>query len=88
MHTLDLSRARWRKSSRSNGGSDGNCVEVAFEELSWRKSSRSNGGNDGACVEVAFAGTAVAVRDSKDPAGPVLAFPESSWRTFRSGRRE
>jgi hypothetical protein len=40
----------------------------------WRKSSRS-GGNGGQCVEVAcnLPGI-VAVRDSKDPAGPALAF--------------
>jgi hypothetical protein len=35
----------------------------------WRKSSRS-GGNGGACVELASVG---AVRDSKDPAGPILS---------------
>lgn len=28
--TVDLSRATWRKSSRSGGGGNGNCVEVAF----------------------------------------------------------
>lgn len=34
----------------------------------WRKSSRS-GGNNGACVELTNVG---AVRDSKNPVGPVL----------------
>jgi hypothetical protein len=34
----------------------------------WRKSSRS-GGNGGACVELASVG---AIRDSKNPTGPVL----------------
>lgn len=37
--------------------------------LSWRKSSHS-GGNGGQCVEVAS--TLNALRDSKNPAGPVL----------------
>ncbi|WBB92715.1 DUF397 domain-containing protein [Verrucosispora sp. WMMC514] len=48
----------------------------------WRKSSRSNS-NGGACVEVAdnLPGL-VAVRDSKDPAGPVLAFTPAAWRAF------
>ncbi|GIJ23069.1 DUF397 domain-containing protein [Micromonospora lutea] len=48
----------------------------------WRKSSRSNS-NGGACVEVAdnLPGV-VAVRDSKDPAGPVLAFTRTAWRAF------
>ena len=36
--------------------------------LRWRKSSRSSG-QGGECVELAFAG---AVRDSKNPAGPIL----------------
>lgn len=30
MSTVDLSGARWRKSSRSNGEAGSNCVEVAF----------------------------------------------------------
>ena len=37
--------------------------------MSWRKSSRS-GGNGGNCVEVV--NTLDALRDSKNPAGPVL----------------
>ncbi|MDG4779588.1 DUF397 domain-containing protein [Micromonospora sp. WMMD961] len=48
----------------------------------WRKSTRS-GGNGGECVEVAdnLPGI-VAVRDSKDPHGPTLAFPSAAWATF------
>ncbi|GHJ29404.1 hypothetical protein TPA0910_38370 [Streptomyces hygroscopicus subsp. sporocinereus] len=48
----------------------------------WRKSSYSN--NDGGiCVEVAdnLPGI-VPVRDSKNPDGPVLIFPNDSWSTF------
>lgn len=37
----------------------------------WRKSSHSGAGAE-ACVEVADLGRAVGLRDSKDPAGPVL----------------
>lgn len=37
---------------------------------SWRTSSYSTGGGN-QCVEVAAFGDAVAVRDSKDPHGPV-----------------
>ena len=48
----------------------------------WRKATRSssNGGN---CVEVAdnLPGV-VAVRDSKDPAGPALTFEPAAWRAF------
>lgn len=55
---------------------------VDFTGAVWRKSSRSNGGNNGACVEVAFTGPLVAVRDSKNTAAGLLAFPESSWAAF------
>jgi Domain of unknown function (DUF397) len=48
----------------------------------WRKSSRS-GDNGGNCVEVArnLPGI-VAIRDSKDPDGPKLAFSPEDWQTF------
>jgi len=51
----------------------------------WRKSSRS-GSNGGNCVEVArnLPGI-VAVRDSKDPDGPALAFSPGDWRAFTAG---
>lgn len=39
----------------------------------WRKSSRS-GGASGSCVELACAPDVIAVRDSKNPTGPVLTF--------------
>ncbi|MFV2104253.1 DUF397 domain-containing protein [Micromonospora sp. LOL_024] len=46
----------------------------------WRKSNRSAGGE---CVEVAdnLPGV-IGVRDSKDAAGPVLAFAPPAWRSF------
>ncbi|GAB3856424.1 hypothetical protein GCM10029963_52770 [Micromonospora andamanensis] len=46
----------------------------------WRKSSRSSQAND--CVEVAVGLPVVGVRDSKDPAGPVLLFEAYAWRVF------
>jgi hypothetical protein len=64
---------------------------VDLNDAAWRKSSYS-GGNGGQCVEV----TAItspqrgpaglcAVRDSKDPDGPVLAFSPGQWRLFTIG---
>ena len=48
---------------------------------SWTKSSYSGG--NGACVEVKSpVVTALAVRDSKVPEGPVLAFPADAWNAF------
>jgi hypothetical protein len=53
-----------------------------LSHTTWRKSSRSNGGGDGNCVEVAELTHLVAMRDSKDPAGPVLAFTRVEWQAF------
>jgi hypothetical protein len=46
----------------------------------WRKSSYSNGQAN--CVEVVTAARTVAVRDSKDPHGPALAFRPVDWQAF------
>ncbi|GGM66036.1 DUF397 domain-containing protein [Thermopolyspora flexuosa] len=60
---MDLSKARWRKSSRSN--------------------------DVGACVEVAtnLPGI-VAIRDSKDPDGPVLVLTRAEWPAFLASVRD
>lgn len=47
---------------------------------SWRKSSYSNSSSN--CVEVSGQPGTVAVRDSKDPHGPALAFRPASWQAF------
>jgi len=46
----------------------------------WGKSSYSSA--NGACVEVADLPGAIAVRDSKDPAGPKLIFTRHAWAAF------
>jgi hypothetical protein len=38
--------------------------------------------NHGSCVEAASTAGIVAVRDSKDSCGPILAYPVGSWRSF------
>jgi len=54
---------------------------IDFGSTNWRKSSRSN--NQGECVEVADGlGGVIGVRDSKDPAGPVLVVASASWSRF------
>ncbi|MEU0852197.1 DUF397 domain-containing protein [Streptomyces flaveolus] len=50
-------------------------------EIQWRKASYS-GDQGGNCVEVASLPSSVAVRDSKDPAGPVLALAPAAFVTF------
>lgn len=80
MSTSELSGAIWRKSSYS-GGNEGECVEVAPV---WRKSSYS-GSDEGSCVEVTRTDRLVAVRDSKNPAGSVLAFAPAEWHALLTG---
>jgi hypothetical protein len=60
-------------------------MDASVDRAEWRKSSYT-GSNGGNCVEVArnLPG-AVAVRDSKDPAGPRLAFTPDDWRAFTAG---
>ncbi|MGH3392117.1 MAG: DUF397 domain-containing protein [Actinomadura sp.] len=52
-----------------------------MEVAQWRKSSRSDD-TGGACVEIARMDPAIAVRDSKNPGGPNLAFAATDWRAF------
>ncbi|GLZ10347.1 hypothetical protein Acsp04_05820 [Actinomadura sp. NBRC 104425] len=63
--------------------SGGETLNIA---LRWRKASRSTGsGAD--CVEVARACPGIAVRDSKDPWGPVLMFGRSEFVRFAEAVR-
>ncbi|WP_432034008.1 DUF397 domain-containing protein [Streptomyces antibioticus] len=54
-----------------------------MESSVWRKSSYS-GDQGGDCVEVADTPTAVAVRDSKNPAGPILTLDPAAFSEFLS----
>jgi hypothetical protein len=52
--------------------------------LDWVKSSLSFSNSN--CVEVAaLPGGGVAMRDSKDPDGPVLSFTAGEWAAFLGG---
>ncbi len=60
---------------------------VGPSRAAWRTSSHS--GANGSCIEVTSpAPGTVAVRDSKDPAGPQLAFTARQWRTFAAALKE
>ena len=57
-----------------------------MEGMVWRKASKST--SNGQCVEVAHLdGGRVAVRDSKDPSGPVLVFTPGEWDAFLDSAR-
>jgi Domain of unknown function (DUF397) len=49
----------------------------------WHKSSHS--GDAGNCVEICTDETAVAVRDSKNTAGPELQITGRAWSAFVAG---
>jgi hypothetical protein len=53
-----------------------------LSDAQWKKSTRS-GTSGGDCVEVAdnLPGV-IAVRDSKNPAGPALVFEPATWTAF------
>jgi hypothetical protein len=55
-------------------------------EPEWRKAKSSVG--NGACVELASMDGMVAIRDSKDPAGPVLRYTPAEWRAFLDGAKK
>jgi hypothetical protein len=57
--------------------------DLDLSSAAWRTSTYSN--NGGACIEIAAAAPGVvAVRDSKDPDGPALAFTPGQWMAFTS----
>ncbi|WP_406860640.1 DUF397 domain-containing protein [Streptomyces sp. HUAS MG47] len=72
---------RWRKSSYS-GDTGGQCIECApLGSAAWRKSSYS-GSSGGECIEVADLTPHIAVRDSKNPGGPVLTLTPAAFAAF------
>ncbi|MEV2227962.1 DUF397 domain-containing protein [Streptomyces phaeochromogenes] len=74
---------QWRKSSYSSD-QGGECIECApIGPLAWRKSTYSSD-QGGDCVEVADipAPATIAIRDSKNPAGPILTLDPAAFSTF------
>jgi hypothetical protein len=60
-------------------------MDSDIDHAGWRKSTYS-GDNGGGCVEVSIAGVGtVAVRDSKNVAGPELEFTGQTWARFVQG---
>ncbi|MEU0215011.1 DUF397 domain-containing protein [Streptomyces sp. NPDC006265] len=61
---------------------------IELHGVRWLRSSYSTGANN--CVETACPDAPpwaelLAVRDSKDPAGPALLFSPGSWAAFAAG---
>lgn len=53
--------------------------------LAWLKAHGST--SNGQCVEIASAVGNIAMRDSKDPDGPILVYTPSEFRAFLDGAR-
>lgn len=51
-------------------------------ELAWFKSSYSDGNEGDSCVELATSPGTIHIRDSKNTAGPHLAFAPTTWAAF------
>ncbi|MEU6850632.1 DUF397 domain-containing protein [Actinacidiphila alni] len=61
-------------------------MNIDLSRAQWRKATASQANGD--CVEVADLGTAVGLRDSKDPQGPVLTFTAAEWDAFLNGAKD
>ena len=54
--------------------------------LVWRKAQRST--TNGSCVEIASVAGKIAVRDSKDPSGPILVYTPAELSAFLDGAKK
>lgn len=61
-------------------------VGAAFSGLDWRRSQLSV--NNGQCLELARAEGMIAIRDSKDPSGPVLMYTPAEFHAFLDGAKK
>jgi hypothetical protein len=55
------------------------------KSLAWLKARCSTG--NGQCVEIASTSDKVAIRDSKDPNGPILVYTPREFSAFLEGAR-
>jgi hypothetical protein len=62
-------------------------LRVNLDGAQWHRGNRSGPYSDNG-VEVAFVGGGIAVRDSKNPTGPVLLFTQSEWDAFVGGAKD
>jgi hypothetical protein len=74
---------KWRKSTRSSGANDSQCVEC---RVTWRKSTRSGGGDDSNCIETRSQNGAFQVRDSKlGHDSPIFNLGSTDFKALLSG---
>jgi Domain of unknown function (DUF397) len=61
-------------------------TEAERMSVTWRKAQIST--NNGSCVEVASVVGKIALRDSKDPSGPLLVYTPAEWNAFLDGSKK
>jgi hypothetical protein len=74
--------------TRENGGEMSKKITLSESErknLAWLKSEASTA--SGQCVEIASAVGKIAIRDSKDPDGPILVYTPTEFSAFLEGAR-
>jgi len=59
--------------------------EAERASLSWLKAQGST--VNGQCVEIASTADKIAIRDSKDPNGPILVYTSAEFKAFLDGAR-
>ncbi len=59
--------------------------EAERAALTWLKAQSSS--HNGQCVEIAEAVGKIAIRDSKDPDGPILVYTPAEFEAFLNGAR-
>jgi Domain of unknown function (DUF397) len=59
--------------------------EAERASLAWLKAQAST--YNGQCVEIASTSGKVALRDSKDPDGPILVYTNAEFKAFLDGAR-
>lgn len=68
----------WQKSTFSDGGEGGTCVELAAAPDNWQKSSFSGFGDGNDCVEIATSPATLHLRESDTPATHLSTTPTPS----------
>jgi hypothetical protein len=63
----------------------GTLSDIERNNLTWLKAQSST--VNGQCIEVAAAVGKIAIRDSKDPCGPILLYTRAEFSAFLEGAR-
>jgi hypothetical protein len=69
----------------SAGNSEKSLSQDERAALSWLKAQASS--HNGQCVEIASADGKIAMRDSKNPDGPILIYTPAEFSAFLDGAR-